>query len=134
MDIFRTLIVPADQAPLAREIATALSQGGVGMWQTPLAATDDAPPTHYVSTGWIPEGWQYMVPTQYWEQQDGVWIKTGETPGDPVAVYYAAVAAGIAVTQADVDALFAIADVTEQEPDVAYARLGLMITASELVE
>jgi hypothetical protein len=52
---------------------------------------------------------------------------TGSTPGDPVAVYEHCVASEIECTQDDIDALFAAADVTEQKPFVAMARLGLQI-------
>lgn len=50
-------------------------------------------------------------------------------PGDPVAVYQACLAAGLDITQADIDGLFARADVTQQDWPTALERLGLqMIT------
>ena len=60
-------------------------------------------------------------------REDGVWTLVSSEPGDPVAVYEAASAAGVSTTQAEVDALFAAADVTTQEPFVAMGRLGLTI-------
>lgn len=131
--IFRTLCVPDAQVQLARDIAAALSDGGVGMWTTPLSPTGAEPTTHWVSSGWIPPAWQVMVPTQFWQYDGTQWIKTGETPGDPVLVYQATTAAGLTVSQAEIDALFAVADVTEQDPFVAFDRLGLqMVQPSKL--
>ena len=128
MDIFRTLIVPAASVDLARAIASAFGPGGEGMWTTPLSASGLDPATHYISTGYVPPEYGYLVPLQVWTQdEDGDWVLVASEPGDPVAVYEAATAQGVVCTQADVNALFAAADVTEQEPFVAMGRLGLTI-------
>ena len=98
------------------------------MWTTPLSANGLDPASHYISSGFVPPEFAYMVPCQTWEQdEDGVWTLVSSEPGDPVAVYEAASAAGVTCTQAEVDALFAAADVTVQEPFVAMGRLGLTI-------
>lgn len=126
MDKFATLIVLASDAPLAREIAAAFGPGGVGMWTTPLSADGFEPATHFISSGYIPEAFAYMVPFQVWAlDEDGAWGMTASDPGNPVAVYEAASAEGVSCTLADVEAIFASADVTEQEPFVAMDRLGL---------
>jgi len=131
MDIFRTLIVPTANVDLARQIAASFGPGGEGMWTTPLSASGSDPATHYISTGYVPPDYGYLVPCQTWvQEEDGTWVMTNSEPGDPVAVYTAAVAQGVKCTQADVDALFAAADVTEQEPFVAMGRLGLQIIQS----
>lgn len=133
MDIFRTLVVPTANVELARQIAASFGPGGEGMWTTPLSASGSDPATHYISTGYVPPDYGYLVPLQTWAQEeDGTWVMTGSEPGDPVAVYTAAVAQGVVCTQADVDALFTAADVTEQEPFVAMGRLGLQIINSPL--
>ena len=125
--IFRTLIVTAASEPLARTIAAAFG-GGPDMWITPLSASGSDPASHYISTGYIPPEFAYMVPLQVWEQDvAGVWTLIATEPGDPVAVYNACVEAEIPCTQADIDAIYAAADVTEQEPFVALGRLGLAI-------
>ena len=127
-DAFRTLIVTADTAPLAREIAASFGTGGAGMWTTPLSASGADPASHYISSGYIPADFAYLVPCQTYEQdEDGAWVLVSSEPGDPVAVYEAATAQGVVCTQAQVDAIFASADVTAQEPFVAMARLGLSI-------
>jgi hypothetical protein len=131
MDIFRTLIVPTANVELARQIAASFGPGGSGMWTTPLSATGAEPASHYISSGYVPPGYGYLVPLQTWQQdQDGTWVMTGSEPGDPVAVYNHCVEAGVPCTQADVDALFAAADVTEQEPFTAMGRLSIMICNS----
>lgn len=133
MDIFRTLIVPAANVELARQIAASFGPGGVGMWTTPLSASGIGQATHYISSGYVPPDYGYLVPCQWWEQdQDGNWVLVSSEPGDPVAVYTAATENGVVCTQADVDALFAAADVTEQEPFVAMGRLGLKIISPPL--
>ena len=124
-DVFLTLVVPAADAPLARSVAGAMDPGGAGMWNTPLSPSGAAPATHYISTGYVPPAWQVIVPTQTWELEDGVWVETGSTPGDPVAVYQGCVAAGLSVTLADIEGLFAVADVTAQDWPTALDRLDL---------
>ncbi len=133
MDIFRTLIVPAAFTDLARAIATSFGPGGIGMWTTPLSASGLDPATHYISSGYVPPEYGYLVPLQVWSQDaNGNWVLVSSEPGDPVAVYTAATAQGVVCTQADVDALFAAADVTEQEPFTAMGRLGLTIINPEI--
>jgi hypothetical protein len=103
------------------------------MWLTGLSATGNAPATHYVSTGLISPEFAALVPEQVWEQDaNGDWVMTSSTPGDPVACYDLCIAGGLTVTQAQVDAVYAAADVTEQEPFVAFARLGLQMVQEPL--
>ena len=130
---FRTLICTAATTPLARDIAATLSPAGANMWLTGLSATGSAPATHYVSTGLISPEFAALVPEQTWEQdENGDWVQTGSTPGDSVLCYQMCVAAGMSVTQAEVDAVYAAADVTEQEPFVAFERLGLVMVQEPL--
>jgi len=131
---FRSLICTAATTPLARDIAATLSPtGGQNMWLTGLSATGNAPATHYVSTGLISPEFAMLVPEQMWEQdENGDWVQTGSSPGDPVLCYQMCVAGGLTVTQAEIDAVYAAADVTEQEPFVAFSRLGLQMVQEPL--
>jgi len=131
---FRSLICTAATTPLARDIAATLSPtGGQNMWLTGLSATGSAPATHYVSTGLISPEFAMLVPEQVWEQDaNGDWVQTGSSPGDPVLCYQMCVAGGLTVTQAQVNAVYATADVTQQEPFVAFARLGLQMVQEPL--
>jgi hypothetical protein len=131
---FRTLITTAATTPLARDIAATLSPtAGQNMWLTGLSATGNAPATHYVSTGLISPEFAMLVPEQVWEQDaNGDWVMTSSTPGDPVTCYDLCIAGGLTVTQAQVNAVYAAADVTEQEPFTAFARLGLLMVQEPL--
>jgi hypothetical protein len=131
-DIFRTLILPASVTTLAQQIAATLSPAGSGMWTTPLSPTGATPATHYISTGQISAEFSHMVPCQTWEQdEEGAWVETSSEPGDPQAVTDACNAAGLEVTLEQVEAVFAVADVTEQEPFTAMARMGLNLVSEE---
>lgn len=124
--IFRTLIVTAADAPLAREIAASFGPNGENFWIVAYSADGQEPATHYITSGYVPPEFAYMVPLQVWEQdEDGVWTMVASEPGDPVAVYEAASANGVICTQDDVDGIFARADVTDQDVFVAMDRLGL---------
>lgn len=127
MDIFRTLIIPANQVEFARAVATSFGSGGQGMWTTPLSSTGLFPATHYISSGYIAEEFAYMVPEQFWEQSEEGWVETGSTEGNPEAVYQSALAGGVECSLEDIQTLFAVADVTEQDPFVAMGRLKLII-------
>lgn len=128
-DVFRTFIIPTAKVQLARDIAASFGPGGEGMWTTGLASTSDGIPTHFISTGYVPDQFAFMVPCNIftWDPDDEIWIKTVKDAGDSVAVYNHCVNVGIDTTQANIDELFSAADVTEQEPFVAVQRLGLVI-------
>jgi hypothetical protein len=129
-DAFRTLILPASVTPLAQRIASTLSPAGAGMWTTPLSPTGATPATHFISTGQISPDFAHMVPCQtYAQDEEGAWVETSSEPGDPQAVTDACNAAGLEVTLEQVEAVFAVADVTEQEPFTAMARMGLQIAS-----
>ena len=131
-DLFRTIVVTAADAELARNLA-AIAPGGAGMFITPLSADGQAPASHYISTGLLPESFVAPLPLQTWEQKDGNWVLVSEEPGDAQAVYDAATAAGLTVTESEIVTLFSDSDVTTQDPFVAMGRLGLQII-NEAVE
>ena len=125
---FRTLIVTAADAPLARSIAVTLSpEGGKQMWIAGLSADGSEPATHFVSTGAISPEFAVLMPSQTWEQdENGTWTMTDSVPGDAAMLHGLCVAAGMTVTLQDIEAVFTASDVTEQEPGVALTRLGLV--------
>lgn len=112
MDVYRCMIVPASLVVLARNLASGLSAGGVGMFTTGLSATGTGSATHYVSSGYIKEEFANC-------------IASGET------LHAACVEAGANVTLAQCNALVTQSDVSEEEPFTAFARLGLKIIQQE---
>ena len=127
-DQFSTLIISAQDAPLAREIAASFGSGGQNMWTTPLSASGLDPATHYISSGYIPAEFVSLAPSTTWTQdEDGQWIATDHYPGDAATVYAYASQAGIQCSLADVEGVFARSDCSGQEPFVAMGRMGLMI-------
>ena len=127
-DLFRTMILPASVVPMAREIAS-LAGGGDAWWTTPLSASGKAPATHFISTGLIPIQMAQMLPLQIWEQDDScVWVKTASIPGQAQAVHGFLQQRGVtAYSLAQITAMMAAADITEQPPFTAMARLGLWL-------
>jgi hypothetical protein len=141
MDTFRTMIVTAADAPLARELAASIDPAhSEGMWTTALAAPD-APtvPTHYVSTGFVAESFADVLPLAEWAyeqpdpEQPGTWTRTSYAPGDPATVAQRAGECDppVVVTTEQVEALFLASDVTTEDPWTAFARLGLVLATEE---
>lgn len=136
MDIFRTMLIPTANVELARAIAESFGPGGENMWITPCSPDGKEPATYWVTSGYIPHEFAYLVPLQVWEWQqpedgEGAWVMVASEPGDPVAVYNLAIEGGVQCTQDDVDDLFANADMTEQDNWVAMGRLGVQLVQLE---
>lgn len=111
--IFRTIILPADQTPLAQALAASVSgPPGAGMWTTGLSSDGSAPATHYVSTGMIDEQFAQVLV-------------------DADALYAACQSAGASITKAQCQALVTGADVSEDQPFDAFARMGLQLVTSQ---
>ena len=133
-DILRTLVVTAADAPLARQIAETLSPAGVNMWLVGLSADGQEPATHYVSTGLIGEGFAAMVPCTFWAQdEDGNWVETGSEPGNAAMVVLACASMDppLALTEKQVQGMMDRADISDQEPFVAFSRMGLKLITGE---
>lgn len=113
MDIFRTMIVQADDVVLAREIAASFGSGGEGMWTTPLSSTGLYPATHYISTGYIPPEFANLLT-------------------DAQALYDIAIEQGVDCTLEQVEVLVDNTDVSEEDPFVAMERLGIMMINEEI--
>ena len=126
---FRTLIIPTAHVQLARDLAAAISpENATGLFTTGL--TNGTQVTHYISTGIVSDQFAMPLPLTTWAQdEDGAWVQVSHSPGDPQAI--ADIAAQLdppfAVTVAEIAAAFAASDISEQEPFVAMARLGLSL-------
>ena len=127
-DLFRTLIIQAQDATYARLIAQGFGPGGVGMWSTPLSASGAEPATHYISSGYIPAEFVSLSPCTEWTtDENGAWVQTSHYPGDAATVYAYASQGGLPITQKQIEGIFSRSDCSPQEPFVAMARLGLKI-------
>ena len=130
-DVFRTMILESRDVALGRAIANMFAGSDQHMWQTGLSATGLPPATHYISTGYVPEGYQVMAPWQIWEQdpETGQWKLVDSYPGRPDIVYGACQQAQppVECTLQDIEGLYARADMTPQDPWVAMGRLGLQL-------
>ena len=125
-DVFRTMIVPSAHVTLARQIAETIAPvAGAGMWQSPLSPDGQEPATHYVSTGYIGPEWEVLMPLQTWEEIDGVWTQTDAEPGDAAQLFGVLQQLGSDITLAQIVDLYGAADVTTQEPFLAFGRMGL---------
>jgi len=141
MTKFRTLIVPAPDAPEARRIAQGIDPANYSyMWRTPLSMTGDEPATHYISTGYVSDAFAVMAPCTEWQwQQDpadpqapGQWVQTSYYPGRPDIVVARCAEVDVEVTEQEVEALFARADSSEQEPFIAMSRLGVQMVRATM--
>ena len=119
----RCMIVPADQAKFASGLSFAIAgESGSGMWTTPLSPTGAAPPTHFISSGLIDAQFAALMPLMtYPADAEPIF-----TPGRPEVAAYLATEAGLIKTYEEVAALFAVCDSSDQEAQVAMARLGLV--------
>lgn len=127
--VFRTMIVPTAHVTLARQLAETLAgPAGQDMWSVPLSADGSEPATHWESTGWIGEDFAALLPLTDWQQDvAGTWYVADYQPGQPETIVALAADAGLTVSLAEVEALLAAADVTEQEWPVARGRMGLVM-------
>jgi hypothetical protein len=132
MDVFRTLITSAEEAPLARLVCSTL--GGVpyeGMFEVGLSPTGTEPATHYISSGGVGENFAKLAPfsTWAWQQPDpdqpGQWVETEYSPGYPEITAERCAEAGLEVTTEAIEFMYAASDVTDEPWQTTLARLGL---------
>jgi hypothetical protein len=137
MDVYRNLIIPADQAPLARLIAATLDPVNCqDMFTTGLSPTGDEPATHYISSGGISEGFAALVPFTVWAQEGDPpeWVEVSHDPGKPAKTFELCIQAGLEVTLEAIKVMYASADVTAENPWAAMARMGLQLVRPPVPE
>jgi hypothetical protein len=141
MDVFRTLIVTADQAPLARLVCSTL--GGLpydGMFEIGLSPTGDEPATHYISSGGVSEGFAKLAPFSTWAwhspdlDENGQWVETEYSPGYPQITAERCVEAGLEVTPEAIKVMYAASDVTDEPWQTALARMNLQLVRPPVPE
>lgn len=120
--LHRTIIVPKAKQALSQSLCAGLSPNGdAGMFIVGLSASGEAPASHYISSGQISDDMAALLPCSSVDADGNVTT----APGHPELVVSLATQAGITVTQAQIDALYASVDISDQEPFAAMARLGL---------
>ena len=120
---YRALVVPDAQVTYARALTAAVAgPAGAGMFTAPLSPTGQEPATHWMSAGMIADEFAALLPlTTYPPDAEPI-----HTPGQPDTVAaMLANEAGYETTTEAVQALFDASDITEQDPQVVMARLGL---------
>ena len=123
----RSIIVAADQRDLAAQLCAVLAgAGGSGMFVTALSADGAEPATHFISSGLIEDNFAALLPLD--ALVDDVWTRTYAGLPETIVQLYNATD-NPPVTLAQVQAVFAEADVSEEDPHAAIARLGLMTLA-----
>lgn len=145
-DVYRCMIITTADAPLVRSIADMFAGSPQHMWQTGLSTDGKAPATHFIATGYVPEGYQVMAPWQEWEwqqpdpDQPGAWVMTFSYAGRPDIVWQACQQPipdsdppqpKVPCTLAQVEGAFQRSDMTSQDPWVALGRLGLQLVQPE---
>lgn len=121
--IHRNIIVPVALVPMCRALVTAATGSeeiANGMWVTELAPTPEGPATHGISAGKNLAALVEPLPLTTYDADDN----PTTTPGDVDAVI-ALVGGGIEPEQ--VQALFAAVLVTDEDPWLTLARIGLVI-------
>ena len=126
----RTIIVDAAQVELARSLCAAIvGPAGEGMFSTPLSATGLFPATHYISAGLIEAPFADLLPLTAVTYGEGGTPSTSTRPGNVALIAQLAAEAGLPITEAEVAALLAGVDVSEQQAEGVMSRLGLQIVA-----
>ena len=126
MWLYRNLIIASAQRDLAADIcATLAGAGGSGMFVTALSPSGAEPATHYISSGLIEDNFAALLPLD--AMVDDVWTRISDGMAQTVVDLYNEAKPDTPITLAQVGAVFAGSDVSEQEPLVAMARLGLVM-------
>lgn len=131
--LHRTIIVPKAKQALSQSLCAGLAgNAGAGMFITGLSASGNAPATHYISAGAISDEMAALLPCKSvtTDAEGNQQITT--TPGHPELVPALADKAGITVTRAEIDALYAGIDVSDQDPFAALDRLGFKLVQTSL--
>ena len=128
--LHRSIIIASPQRDLAADICETLAgAGGSGMFVTPLSADGAEPATHYISSGLIEDNFAALLPLD--AMVDDVWTRTYAGLPETIVQLYNATD-NPPVTLEQVTAVFATADVSEEDPHQAMARLGLQLVVPVL--
>ena len=126
--IHRTLIVPAEHAPLARSLAAHLAgPPGDGMWITPLAPIVGGDISHYVSSGPVGAEFGPML-----TDADALWGAVQAATETGMESPMSGPSGARSVTRDDCEALVSgsiIVDLADEGPFETFDRLGLVMAS-----
>lgn len=120
---FRTIILPESVVDTVRNLTwmIAWAEQAEWMWNTPLSQTWEAPATHLISSWMIDWEFADMIPL-YWYNDEWVWTMLEEWQSELIHQ-----SSGVPVEQ--IEALFAMMDVSEEDATTAMNRLWLKLIA-----
>ena len=127
---YRNMIVADAVVDTCRNLAMLLAGEEQKLWTTPLSPTGTELATHWISSGMIEAQFGGLLPLNEPVFDGEVWIDNWLSPGNPALL---AELSGGAVTEEQVQAIFSLCDVTLEEPQAAFARLGLQMVQPEEV-
>lgn len=113
---FRTIIVSSLILDKVKQLTSLIAgeEQALNMWNTPLSPTGETPATHFISSWIINEEFALLLPLY------SLWEKVYE--GQAKAIANASWA-----KEEDIEAMFWLMDISEEEPLVAIERLGLKL-------
>lgn len=125
MDVFRTITVPANYRDAARKVVEVFGPEMRNMFLASMSADGSWPGTHFVSSGYLPDDFVAAFPSKSWARNDDVWVEASASPGNASVFVQKATEAGVDLTLAEVEAVFSVADSSDQQIEAALSRMGL---------
>ena len=121
--LHRCMLVPAAWAATVRGLCDGMAPGGSGsnMFAVPLSASGELPATHFISAGLQGDDFCSLMPLTSFDAEG----MATTVAGQPATIVYLAGQAGITVSLAQINALLAAVEITEEAWEVAIARRGL---------
>ena len=129
---YRNMIVSDAAVDTCRSLAMLLAGEAQKLWTTPLSADGKEPATHWISTGLIEEQFAALMPLGTWAQDEkGEWVLDSYYEGQPALLAQLSTDAGFPMTDVEVVAIFNECDVTLEDPQTSFGRLGLQMIQPE---
>jgi hypothetical protein len=120
-NVFKTIIVPAKLVGTIKQLTwlVAWPEQSESMWNTPLSTTWEAPATHFISSWLINNNFASLVPC-YGFNWDWEWTKLYNWQSEYITKL-------TGTPQAQIEWLFSMLDISEQESFQAMERLNLKL-------
>lgn len=131
--VLRTIIVPAMIQATCQTLCEMLAEGDAGknMFLRGLCQPDTTTSTHYISSGPIEEFFASLLPltaTTTYDEEGEATTTVSTRPADVAGIAALIAQAGMSMPTEQIAALLALIDVSDQSPEEAMARLGLVYT------